>query len=617
MFAIKDEFYHSYEYNSSTEYKYFPAEIYAISREVSVPDKELADSGQEITTTTPKRAVAKQVDNGTIVNKILNSLKGVAVTSSVAIVAVVGANAITPPPKVDLLNFAVNGTYIEYVLSVDELQDDLQYYIVISTTNEEDQQFLVEDEGVYTNKVDSLKEKWAYTFSFVSYDEAWGKTTYFEKAFQTADTVIEEDTPPTPIPDTPTEPEEPPPTPIPDTPTEPEEPPPLPAIPDYTISISEVTVVGLNQLRIDFADANLTEECTVELLLSYAGQTEPISRTLTTRELAQGYATLMVEDSLIPISIQPIIRYDTEQQALDCHVYECALDNSLTADVQINTYRGTIVLYLKGLTNGGTMVHVVDTNTAEVILEEELYGDYAEFFYEADTQRSYTVFLTNTNGEKTTEDFVTEIYTTVPTIPEYVFNYKNANDVGLTYNSDGTINVYIQTDFSTENEGLYYQILLGDRRFASRDALFVAEGIPNEAYSLTYQICYEYNGVQYCFNEIPVSGMVNEFYIDGQFDAELLDNTLTLSIDYYKTDILDLSSFRLVSSSGEEIQLQESDFVYDDAMGVYTLTHTFSQELEWATVYFTCTPFAQNMEGIDDYIGNLSLTESVIIYKDI
>ena len=111
--------------------------------------------------------------------------------------------------------------------------------------------------------------------------------------------------------------------------------------------------------------------------------------------------------------------------------------------------------------------------------------------------------------------------------------------------------------------------------------------------------------------------MVNEFYIDGQFDAELLDNTITLFIDYYKTDILDLSSFRLVSSSGEEIQLQESDFVYDDTMGVYTLTHTFSQELEWATVYFTCTPFAQNMEGIDGYIGNLSLTESVIIYKDI
>lgn len=563
---MKDEFYYANEYNSTTEYKHFPAEVYITRKEVGDVGKETSDCGAEITTTSKKPTPKKAEHSGGIVDKILNSLKGAAVTSSVAAVVVLGAVVVAPPPKVELINLSVGENYVEYEMSVDELQDDLQYFIVVSTSNEADRLLAVEEEGVYQNIAEGLKTEWEYTLSFVAYDDAWGKTVYFEKTFQT--TAVAEV--------------------------------------DYQVDINGVTAVGLNEFRVDFSAENLDETCAIELWLTYDGEEgESVPIAVTARDLAYGYVTVSVLESVEILSVLPVITYGEAGKTLECEPYEQSLENSFSADVQVDTVNGNVYLYLKGATGGGTQINVIDATTLELVVQQELFNNSVLVPYGGEPSVEYIVYMTNEQGERTTNEFAAAIDTTVQETGEYTFNYKNCGDAGITYNDDGTINVYIQTDFSSEDERLYYQITLGTMRFQSRDPLFVAKGLPNDNYSLTYDICYDDNGVQYSISKISVSGTVNEFYAQNILSVGFLDGGFRLSVSGINSQKVDLNSVRAVTSSGEEIHLLESDFVYDAEHDEYVADVSLMNTFETLTLYVKCGPYASNMQGIDGYEGNL------------
>ena len=587
--VIKGEFYYANEYNSTTEYKKFPAEMYIVSKEYGDTGKENADCGAEITHSS-KKIPPKKTENGNLADQILNSLKGVAATSSVAAAAVLGATTMAPPPKIELLEFAVGGNYIEYEIDVEKIQDDLQYFIIVSTTNEEDKEFLVEQDGVYKNKVEDLKSEWEYSLTFVSYDETWGKSVYFEKTFQT--TAFIEEPPELP----------------------PDDRPELP--PEYQAGVSNVTVSGLNEIRVDFWTGNLEDSCVLELLVSY-GTDDVFTIAPTARELAQGYVKASVLENAEVISIQPIIKYGADGESMAFTPYEQSLDATLTADVKVNSTYGSVVFYLKGITGGGTYVHIVNAATLEELLSEELYDNYVTYYYESETPMEYTIFLTDSEGKKTTSEFNTVVDPTAQEMGEYVFNYKNPGDVGVTYNDDGTINVYIQTDFSTLDDRLYYQVTLGDMRFKSRDAIFVAEGLPNKSYALIYDICYDENGIQYSIEEISVSGMVNEMYAENFVSTVLFENVVTLTVNAYDVNTVDLNSIRAVSSTGEEITVSENDFLYDEEYGEYVCSVQLLNDFEWVTVYVSCNPFGDNMDGIDNYVGSLFFEITITLEKNI
>ena len=574
MGVINGEFHYSNEYNKTTEYKRFPAELYHASKELGNAGKEYAPSGAEITTSSQKLN-EKKTNNGNLVDTLLNSFKGIAATTTAAAVVVLGATTIAPPPKIELLDLSVGGNYVEYEISVEELQDDLEYFIIISTSNEPDREFIIEEDGIYKNKAEGLRPTWEYSLSFVSHDEYLGTTTYFETTFQTSKTTPE------------------------------------PQLPSYNASVSNVTVSGFNEIRIDFNTENLDETCSLELLLNYS-EGEQVFRPITKRELERGYATIDVSESPVPISVQPILTYGEEEQFIEFTPYECNLDNSLTADVQVNDVTKQIVFYLKGITNGATLATVINTETSEEISDTSFYDNYVAISYETETPTQYSIFLTNDEGEKMTGEYISPVITpTVQETGEYVLNYKNPNDVGITYNDDGTINVYIQTDFSSTDERVYYQILLGTMRFRSRETTFVAEGIPNSSYPLIYEVFYDDNGIQYCINSISVSGIVNEFDYDYTVNAEIFETTVSLSID-----LINLESIRVVTSSGEEIVLPPSELIYDEDLSTYTAEVQFSTEFEWITIYSACSPFAEDMAGIDDYAGSLTVEKSTTFYKN-
>ena len=585
VWTIKGEFYQGNEYNSTAEYKYFPAEIYKISKEIGDSGKEEADLGAEITTLqkkSDKKTPPKSGEND-LVNKIFNSIKGVATVSTVAAVAVLGATTIAAQPSVELLQFSVGGDYVEYEMSIEDLQDDLRYCIVISTSNEADREIWVEENGVYKDKADGLKPKWEYSLSFVGYDEYLGKTTYFEKKFQTSTVLPQE-----------------------------------PELPNYQAGISAVTLSGLNEIRVDFWQLELDDACTLELLLGYGEGVEKSVVPISKQDTSRGYVCVDILENSLPVSVQPVIKYGENDEILEFENYTFDLETSLEADISVDVKNYKITYYLKGITNGATYVNVVNTQTQAEVDRQELYDDYVIVYYDSETTGvlEHTIFFTDEAGERVSDEFNVSVDVTPQEMGEYTFNYKNSGEVGVTYNDDGTINVYIQTEFETADERLYYQVTLGDMRFQSREPTFVAVGLPCESYGLTYDICYDYNGIQYSVNCISVSGTVNEFWFEPFTQATIVGNSVQLSIADYQAENVDLNSIRLVTSSGEEIQISEADFVYDEENWQYVCVVDFVTDFEFVELYETCRPFADNMQGIDEYVGSVSVEVTATVYKE-
>ncbi len=576
MRIIKDEFYYANEYNAVAEFQAFPAESYTLSKEIATVGKEHADAGEEITTSQKRDFKKATKINGEqdVLKKVMNSLKGVAATSAVAAVAVLGATTISPPPKIDLLELSVGRTYVEYTLSIEELQEDLSYFIVINTSNEDARKFPVEESGVQQNRIDELKPDWEYSLSVVGYDEYWGETTYFEKTFQT-----------------------------------------ISSLPDYEVGISNVSISSLNEIRIDFWCDGLDDKYSVEFWLDYANGEPQDVVPVTQSDLSQGYVTLPVLQTATFVSVTPVVKRGEGGTPKEFAPYTHSFDNTLDAKVRVDKHYGEIVFYLKAIANNATHVSVTNTETSEVVWQEELYGDYVTIPYD-DSQTAilqYTLSLTDSQGEKVTSDFTAVIDPAVQAPETYVFNYKNANDVGITYNQDGTINVYIQTNFACEDENLYYQVVLGETRIQSRAPMFMASGLENIPYGLVYELCYDSNGIQYVLSTIPVSGVVNEFYFDGFFTVEISNHFVSLQISDYLAAKVDLNSVRLVSSANEELILTETDFVYNEEYGEYVCNAEFTMDFETITLYAYCAPFAKNMDGIEDYVGSLSTEFQTII----
>ena len=584
MSLIKEEFYYSKEYNSTTEYKTITAEAYTVSKEIADIGEEIAKSGEEITTTS-KKTVTKKKDSQSFVKSLLNSIKGVAVTATVAVAAVVGVTTVAPSPKVDLLELNAGGTYVEYVISVAQMQSDLQYYLVISTSNEDDIRFLVESEGVYNNKAEGLKPEWEYSLSFVSYDETWGERVYFEKTFQTTEKTNdypEED---------------------------------LPEIPQYAVGISKVTAIALNEVRIDFWSENLEDDCTVELQIDYGNPNDNTTVMVTKRDLERGYVTLSILETATSFTVQPILKYGKDhknQEEMQFTAFESDLSNCFEVDVKVNTSTNQVLLFLKGSTANASYVEISGSSNLQEYVRQEIsiYYDSIPDLLE------YTIVLTDEMGEKLTNEVNLTINISPQQVGNYVFNYKNPGDVGVTYNEDGTINVYIKTDFESADEKIYYEVQLGNKRFISRESIFVAEALPDDTYALTYRICYDYNGVQYCVNEIVPSGVVNEFYTGYMPNYELVGNTFTITVYDYALPMVDLDSFRIETSSGEEIQLLQKDFVYDAENGVYNLSVELINDFEYLNVYLDYHPFITNMEGIENYVGTTAIEIADTIYKN-
>ena len=95
---MKDEFYKSNEYNKTSEYLHFPAEIYTRKIEENALGKEKVDVGAEVTTLQKAKKERSQRNNSqkNFMDKIFNSIKGATTVSTVALATVCGSSIVLP-----------------------------------------------------------------------------------------------------------------------------------------------------------------------------------------------------------------------------------------------------------------------------------------------------------------------------------------------------------------------------------------------------------------------------------------------------------------------------------------------------------------------------------------
>ena len=182
----------------------------------------------------------------------------------------------------------------------------------------------------------------------------------------------------------------------------------------------------------------------------------------------------------------------------------------------------------------------------------------------------------------------------------------------MTYNDDGTVNMYIKTQFESSSDNVYCLITLGDMRFVTRDKVARIENIPDKSYALHYDVCVEIDGKIYSIFNTSPSGMANEAYI--YLGSELTDNVLTMQL-YQDAMNFDLSSVRIVSSAGEEIFLTESDFVYNEEYGCYDVSVELGEYADEVVIYVMANPYHYGLEDVEDYAGNERKIFEVTVYQ--
>ncbi len=585
------EFYRSNEYNATSEYQHFPAEAYVPLKEENGCGNELADLGKETTTLQPKpREIPKSGDGTkTLIDRIFGSVRSVATAATVAVTSVVVTTTfITGAPEAELVSLECGDAYVEYQMEISGLQEDSAYAIVVSTSNEEDRTVEVQGDGTYCNRIEGLKPDWEYTLSLVCYDTALGDVNYFEVKFQTLKHNVQQPLPPP-------EPE-----------PEPE-PQPIPQV-----TVTEAGIVGINEIQLYFTHQDLPANGTVEFDLRY-GEWSADKVVATAKDVENGYVTVCVESAAVLTVTPTVVVKDGENEVkTTCERYEVAFEETLAVQAMVGLYSGTVTFYPIGLTNGAEYLCVTSSVAPDAPELLSIEGAVPTW-YTAIGEITYTLYLTNTEGDVLSNEVSITVDTSeaVPT-PDYHFVCLNPGDVSVTYNDDGTVNLYINTQFQSDNKDVYYQITVGGIRYVSRDKIAVLEGLPDQSYALQYDICVDVDGAPYSiFHETP-SGMANEPYF--YLNSSLTEKTLSLQL-YKEAQHLDLNNVVLISENGEEIVLTEADFAYNEEYGTYDVVAQFEQAPAYVTVRVMGNPYHDGLEDVENYVGNTRKWLETTVYQ--
>lgn len=687
------EFYTSREDNYIGENKGFPAEIYKSVLEENASGPECGDSGPELTTL-QRKSKKKRAAGGAegLVDKLFGSIKGVAVTATVAAsaAAVIGTAA-QPSPTVELIDIDVGASYVEYELDVGGVSDGEDYYLLVYAPGYEASEEELDADGRHGGRVDGLKPEWEYTLSLVRRDAVLGDITHFSHKFQT-----EKYDPPMDPPDPPTDPPEPPaPAPPPDSYGGAYEVPMadtarvdwtaeeivLPVVfeklgdayyyrltvygtdggvlqtvtgdtggevrigilngvdtyrfgfeiygvKDATerllisadageltlarprVEVTEFSIIAENYIRIDF-EAENTES--FELLLTCADGSEK-RITPYPSEIRQGYIEFPLPKDTPTVSVTPLISVG-DGTVIEGERSEKTFTENLGADVLVNVdpYYASLTLMLKAVTNGADRLSIRSSESDGEYFEY-LYGAPIYIGYDTRGEITYTMYLTNEAGEQLSNILEFTVDTTEREIgTEYEIKYPNPSDVGLTFNDDGTMNVYYNFAFDTADETLYYVFNVGARFIKTKDAVGVIRRVAYGQYGCPTYVCKEVDGIQYVVSFNNPSGVVNEF--NSGADCTLNGNEVSVYISEYSSVLLD-RGVRLVSSLGEEIELTADDFAPGaSGEGGYYATVLLENPPEWVDMTVVAERDAAMLEGVGEYDGNLYSELTISVYS--
>lgn len=226
------------------------------------------------------------------------------------------------------------------------------------------------------------------------------------------------------------------------------------------------------------------------------------------------------------------------------------------------------------------VVKDLDTNQ-----EYYLDGNYAYITLDENRVYNLNYYIVDDNQNIISE--ISEISIPVEKVEgEYSFIGVNPGDILKTYNEDGTINLYIDTQFETEDPDISYVIYMNDsndKQYEAEFRSYVAsfESLPENNYYLRYYVYKQVDDVKYVLGYTHPSGGVED--ISDFVVSCTLDDANVLRIILYNNIIYDLNNFKLILDGETEIVITESNIKTDlttDNIVVETTLPTSFDELE-------------------------------------
>lgn len=209
-----------------------------------------------------------------------------------------------------------------------------------------------------------------------------------------------------------------------------------------------------------------------------------------------------------------------------------------------------------------------------------------------------TLTITDSNGDPWGETYTYSISQanakenyTPPT-----FYSANPGEALVTYNDDGTINIYRDVNFSSENENVYYNAFIyslskeqdGDGSIAyersydiiGRDRYAVIENIPMDTYFLIYYFMFDFDGVSYVMYTETPSGSVYFPESFGNLEVMAENGSTTVNVQ--------LTSYGRID---DRVTVNGVDYTYEsngELLEYISLSLDGEVNVTSVTVYYNC-----------------------------
>lgn len=294
--------------------------------------------------------------------------------------------------------------------------------------------------------------------------------------------------------------------------------------------------------------------------------------------------TLEVPSGVNNIKIDYIINmlgHNGYNERIISGIQEYNLDNIYILErTVVNQEYGTVIVYFDyHFINDSTTIAVKNLITNEVTyLESEI--NYIELMYdETFSTIDYSYYLCDLSGQalETENNFSIDVSIDLSSINNsYSFSYQNPGDVLITYNDDGTMNLYFDVTFETDDPSVYYSILYRTdeetKEIYYTESYAKYENIELANYYITYYIYKTINGVEYLIDSIAVSGGIEHIYQYSVDDVIIItDNEIRATINGYSYTF-DETSF-VITIDGINYNIDSNQIVYNAEENNYKIVY--------------------------------------------
>ena len=661
---MNNEYYSSQEHNSFSEHKSFPAEIYNKTVDYTKVAEEIKVQGHEYRA---EIQLKKGKDKPSLVKRVLDKLtKSMSsiVTSTVVTVTAVALSAgiissiTAPEPQINSLEHSTGADYVEYSLDVEGLDRGLEYAVIVENPFHSFE-YGVEGDGVHKNLVTGLRPGLAYNMSLVC-REGGDTVTYYEETVYTTtsdipsgvfnvgvniteegnaaeisyrvyvsdyykkgknyrleienetqgglyhrnstlkngfftgsaqdltggnskirvlgeidgkERVIAEHTVHT------------------FTKVKP------------TVSILGAEIYDLNVYKISYKVMNLNSSYKYDsLVLTFTGSDGAVIEQTATRE--NGYVLLELWDNLSYIEMEAQLNafeQNGDPVSFKSEKTRVNLAYNLEYTVEVRTYNKQDRIELSGYLPSDSIVVITDSDGYEMeygiydSIEWGITAEAEEYMLSVKDPLGNVIF----DGGSFTADHT---YSS----SDFEMTYSNPGDVQISFNEDGTTNMYVWTDFFSDDPEIYYEVML-DKTYASREKVLVAENVPLDKYPIIYRVIKEIDGVRYILYELIPSGTT----YDRQEPQVIVNlNGSQINVEFDTVHKHESGSIRIELPSGEIIQVSDSELVYNESSYKYSFTVNLDSEPEYAVLHMN---FAYLSYHYDDIAANTEIKGAIFV----